>query len=367
MDTLKTGNDVNALTLLVVLLLSVPVVAHGFELNITWPKINDCEGSYNGVRISGEKLMQVIAEGRWQEPAKDNDFNPGANLCGVILWRADLSDIDLSYADLSGAFLYNVNMSNANLTNTILTDTILDNVNLTGAKYQPKAGKQPNVDFIAEAKGLSELTYSQPRALVGLRKLFKDGGYRDQEREITYSINHVRTESLLKNIEEGDLEESVLPKGKGLLGRVEGLFNYVFFDLTTKWGMAPSRALWAIFVLILIFAFPYAYALRAPKKDGIWRFWAEERARTDLGSKAPELLQAKGFHAIGLALYFSILSAFHIGWRDLNVGNWIARIQPREYTLRASGWVRTLSGIQSLLSVYLLAIWALTYFGRPFG
>jgi hypothetical protein len=34
--------------------------------------------------------------------------------------------------------------------------------------------------------------------------------------------------------------------------------------------------------------------------------------------------------------------------------------------LRATGWVRTVAGIQSLLSVYLLALWVLTYFGRPF-
>jgi hypothetical protein len=70
--------------------------------------------------------------------------------------------------------------------------------------------------------------------------------------------------------------------------------------------------------------------------------------------------------AIAYGLYFSLLSAFHIGWRDLNVGNWIARMQPREYTLRPSGWVRFVSGLQSLLSVYLLALSVLTYFGRPF-
>ena len=29
-------------------------------------------------------------------------------------------------------------------------------------------------------------------------------------------------------------------------------------------------------------------------------------------------------------------------------------------------WVRVVSGVQSLLSVYLLALWVLTYFGRPF-
>jgi hypothetical protein len=28
--------------------------------------------------------------------------------------------------------------------------------------------------------------------------------------------------------------------------------------------------------------------------------------------------------------------------------------------------VRTVSGLQSLFSVYLLALWALSYFGRPF-
>ena len=41
---------------------------------------------------------------------------------------------------------------------------------------------------------------------------------------------------------------------------------------------------------------------------------------------------------------------------------------PRPITrrLRAKGWVRVVSGVQSLISVYLIAMWVLTYFGRPF-
>jgi hypothetical protein len=70
--------------------------------------------------------------------------------------------------------------------------------------------------------------------------------------------------------------------------------------------------------------------------------------------------------ALAYGVYFSILSAFHIGWRDLNVGSWIARMQLREYSLRPTGWIRLLSGVQSLLSVYLLALAVVTYFGRPF-
>jgi hypothetical protein len=52
-------------------------------------------------------------------------------------------------------------------------------------------------------------------------------------------------------------------------------------------------------------------------------------------------------------LYFSALSSFQMGWRELNVGTWMTRLQPREYNIRATGWVRTVSRIQSLMSVYL--------------
>jgi hypothetical protein len=67
-----------------------------------------------------------------------------------------------------------------------------------------------------------------------------------------------------------------------------------------------------------------------------------------------------------LGSVFLVLSAFHIGFREFSVGSWIARMQPRSFALEAAGWVRTVSGAQSLLSVYFLAMWVLTYFGRPF-
>jgi hypothetical protein len=60
------------------------------------------------------------------------------------------------------------------------------------------------------------------------------------------------------------------------------------------------------------------------------------------------------------------MSAFTIGFREFNVGTWSARVQAHKYSLEPTGWVRVVSGLQSLLSVYLLAIWALTCFGRPF-
>lgn len=68
------------------------------------------------------------------------------------------------------------------------------------------------------------------------------------------------------------------------------------------------------------------------------------------------------------ALCFSLLSAFNVGFRDINFGRWLHLLTKKsEYDLKAVGWARTVSGFQSLLSVYLIALWVLTYFGRPFG
>ena len=71
-------------------------------------------------------------------------------------------------------------------------------------------------------------------------------------------------------------------------------------------------------------------------------------------------------YLLTIAAYFSLLSAFRVGWRDVNIGSWIARLQPKDFTLKGTGWLRTVSGFQSLLSVYLIALTVLSFFGRPF-
>ena len=109
--------------------------------------------------------------------------------------------------------------------------------------------------------------------------------------------------------------------------------------------MSPGRCLIIIVPLIIIFAIPYTIVLiRPPGKDGIWKTWIPDRSRQDLGTEKPYRLNLKFSSAMTTGFYFSVLSAFSIGWRELNVGNWIARMQKYEYTLRATGWVRTVSG-----------------------
>jgi hypothetical protein len=134
----------------------------------------------------------------------------------------------------------------------------------------------------------------------------------------------------------------------------------------------PQRAI--VLTIITMFGLTAVYFVAVWRRfgktrDGIYRVWPRDALPEQGSASDPlkhELVRATFFKSIGYACYFSMLSAFHIGWHDLNFGTWIARIQPREYRLRARGWVRVISGTQSLLSVYLFAIWALTQFGRPF-
>jgi hypothetical protein len=66
-------------------------------------------------------------------------------------------------------------------------------------------------------------------------------------------------------------------------------------------------------------------------------------------------------------MFFSLMSAFNIGFRDINFGRWLRLLTRKQFDIKAVGWARVVAGWQSLISVYLLALWVLTYFSRPFG
>jgi hypothetical protein len=356
----------------------------------------------------------------------------------AFLREANLEGADLNGAELYMATLTGLNLTGANLTGANLTGANLNGANLADAVFELQQGALPSIPSLALARNLSRLIYqNSPHFLVELRAKAKEYGLRSQERGVTYAIKRgaqerafsswdVLTTAIYKYFYPGierhvsyqrgprwpvmedyfrehfapgvtPGKDQIIEEKKNILDCVVSLagagLGYIFFDLTCRWGLDYFRPLLILFVLLLLLAIPYRFALpersirngnhqalakwrkqsgnhpalpERPKKDGIWRVWIAGRVRSDLGGKEPELMTRRKWRGWGLALYFSLLSAFNIGWRDLNIGGWIARVQPREYRYQATGWVRTLSGLQSIFSVYLLALFVLSYFGRPF-
>jgi hypothetical protein len=281
------------------------------------------------------------------------------NLSNANLSNAYIREANLLYTNLSGAYLGGADLSKAGLFRANLTNTRLADVNLTNSIYDPAS--EPPYPYVANIKGLSSVQVPEDAGGVGLvqlRKLLQDAGLRDSEREATYSIERAKTFAM-----------------SGWPAVVAAVFRWLAFDLTTAYGLHPVRALFLIIGIWLLCVPVYSWSIvrRSQGGSGIYQIFPANRIAEPSGEptieKDPMVIRVQAAHwwtAVPMASYFSLLSAANIGFQQFTPGDWIRRVQPHEYELQAEGWVRVVAGVQALLSVFLLAIWVLTQFGRPF-
>ena len=278
----------------------------------------------------------------------------GANLALANLTGADLALANLTRADLTGADLTVADLTVANLTGADLTRANLTRADLTGATYEPKENPPP--EYIARAKNLGWVRYSSDsKPLTDLRRSLKETGYRAAERQVTAALRrHDAT-----------------------------LLETVFFDWTCEFGANAVRPLWICFLVWLVCAPIYWLFLHRGKRSGLYLLASGKEVNTGndrmrvrrLRYRPPRRCRwyryifrvaAREWHALSTASLFSLMTAFNIGFRELNFGRWIRMLQTREFDIKARGMARVVSGIQSLLSVGLLALSLLSYFARPF-
>lgn len=300
-----------------------------------------------------------------------------SNLEGVNFRNASLVWTQLYHAKLSSADLTNTNLSSANLAYADLTDAQLSGadfsrVTLCGAMFEPQT--TPSVSRLASAFWLEYVTYGEnPVALVQARKQFNDGGFDAQERKLTFAIKKGQELALRQNCKNGDW-----------LDCIGYAFNFVLFDATCQYGMSPGRALKFGAGLWLLCSVLYFAFTRTPGKTGLYRILGASLQEDPSAHRdVKQVLRKSGDYTWGrlyflqwlwrewlvlrTAMFFSLMSAFNIGFRDINFGRWLRLLTREEFDIRAVGWARVVSGWQSLISVLLIALWVLTYFGRPFG
>jgi uncharacterized protein YjbI with pentapeptide repeats len=366
----------------------------------------DCKGPFSGKTLSQATFEQVVGKHHawFYKGCPSGDVERATSLCGARLSGLDLSKHWLSYVDLSGADLSSpgpgpkgatklhqayldhadlnstklnysdltkADLSYANLRNASLYMTRTNGVtlyfaDLSGTWLEVDPDSLPDNVSITYATNLQDVKFaSSPQSLATLRHELTERGLQKQSRDLTYALRR----SELANA-----------------GWLEYCFNYVFFELTCEYGRRPNRLLKLLVALLLVCSIAYFLAQKTPgERGGIWAVPDEKRIRIEDGitdaaiplhdgfphssftnSRLGRIARSFKLHVFGLSLYCSLLSATRIGWGDWNIGTWFIRIQPREYTIRFTGWTRTVSGIQSLISVYLLVLWLLSYFGNPF-
>jgi len=292
-----------------------------------------------------------------------------ADLAFAKLIAADLSDSNLRETNLSNADLTRVTLARSDLSRAFLIDVrvrgaVLGGANLTEAIYAPIDG--PPDPYVAGITGLKNVTFPEGRGdgLVQLRGLLLAAGLRQQEREATYAIEVAQTGHALRRWTTNPTHA------------LEAVFRKVLFEWTSGYGLYPFRplalmaALWLVCIPIyrsVIANSPAAQRTRASIHICASNGTHERgmRATRNTATRNTRLIK-QGLSAWGWSAYISLLSMFHIGFRELSLGTWITRIQPHDFSVELTGWIRSFSGVQSLLSVYFFALCLLTYFGRPF-
>lgn len=335
-----------------------------------------------------------------------------ANLKSANFNEAKLNNADLSEANLVGALFLMANLDGANLSKAVFgcsDDKPSKCTDITQASfYGPSCSyNHQKKDVVCNdeklvftnlkgAKNIKSLVYDYsdhlnfPSTLISLRKYLRESGFESEAREITYVIQ--------KGLDEEDLFDLSKVSTLEILGAYARKFA---FDYTVQYGASPSNALVIMLYTLIIFSFVYFstlvvqvfYKLKfvgdvfliSPKitipdildvqeyEDGIFKIQSLLRVIHKYRDMQPpygpdrQLELKYYFYICRHAVWFSILSSFHFGWRDLNVGSWLARLQPTLFTYKPTKMFRILSGIQSLVCIYLLAIFVISYFGNPWG
>lgn len=311
----------------------------------------------------------------------------GTHLNGAGLMHTNLTHADLTAANLRGAKLFRTDLTYADLTDTNLSGAEFVEVNLYKAVFEPKS--LPELREISGAMNLEFLTYTDnPDSLFQLRKQFEDNGFREPERKITYALKRRETqlscERCLSRELSGEENRAILWSSDSTLANCGSfVLNRVFFDWTCQYGMSPGRPLMLGVLLWLLCSLLYFVFLHTHGEAGLYRVYGTGICDDPKAPRRAERILPPGnrwskksrsvFHMfwdelllMRTSMFFSLMSAFNIGFRDINFGRWLRLLTRQEFDIKAVGWTRVVAGWQSLISVFLVALWVLTYFGRPF-
>ncbi len=355
------------------------------------------EGAYlGGADLTDTDLSSnTLLDARFDHAILTRTILRGKVLRGLIFIEAKMNEADLTGSDLTNAELNGADLSNAKLTNSLLINVNLNAANLEGADLSGatyEVSTHPTPKAIAFAKNIEQMTHTGDSAsLAQLRALFKETGFRDQERKITYALKSRQGEFLWKACE----------RDGGIC--FEYWVNRILFDLTSQYGMNPGRVLIIVLIIFSGSTLLYWGLIHRSSDSGLSIIVPADRDRQNQPiwllanlSSTGEQIQEGGFitkkgysirpkdiqHPRNLGYWkelvrrewvllrvsclFSLMSTFNLKFRDVDFGRWLRQLMTKEYDIKAKGWVRTVSGIQALLSLYFIALLLITYFGRPF-
>lgn len=297
---------------------------------------------------------------------------PYAILADTEFKEADLRGADVNRADLSRATFENARLSDADLTGSCLAGVELIGTRLDGARFgnnsiermvfEPWPGALPNLIVMAGNPQMTDkrrpctfapgevdrltmlrtLAFESPHGVWELRRVFREGGADSAARVLT---------SLLEN------KEYEKQAKQSLAGHIIAWLGWFVVGMPTDYGANPWLALLLDGGVALLGWLVYLYP--AYKGNAIGRHVPNEE-------KSKDYQPLRGIPGMARALQFSFYTTIQLGWRDFNLRAWVSLLQFEPYEFHVLGWLRWAAGVQALISLWLFAMFLLTYFGHPF-
>jgi len=264
---------------------------------------------------------------------------------------------DFIDAELLGGVSFSGNgFSKMFLAGTKLIGANFYGVTVGGVVFEPDTISEYCMRSLAHMKGLRDMKYgSNPTALAKLRRFFRKNHYRQQEREITCALErHDQT-----------------------------FLEMLLFDWPFEYGSNLGRPFIIVGFIFVVWAVVYFVLFRSGGQHGVYMIKSTRDpesldVKKELISFERILGEVRGMRVymfsrikvegklVGWALFYSLISTFNVGFRDMDFGRWLRLILPKKTDFEPFGWVRTISGLQAIFSILLMAFGLLFYFGRFF-
>ncbi len=324
-----------------------PFEGDSLQADLTYCRLSG--GEFLNVRLTGARLMSSVFTSSlffrtdlrkaafWFSDLSESYFAE-VNLCeaglgmtnlkGTSFYDCNLRNASISSANLTGASFIRTNLSNADLSSTILK----------GVVFEPDS--LPQIYSIAHSYYIDKMTYdTDPGPLYHLKNAFINAGFKTQAKQVNAALQR----------------------------KDQTVFEYIFYDLTCEWGSNHMRPLLILLIFIILMGALYRLLGIYYIEQSVYLIASQKGLAKEQELKAGKWKKLKnGLLAFGIAFLFSLQRSLRIGFREISPSHWLLMLLPPEFKLQSRGWPRFVSGVQSLISVGLIVLSLLSYFGRPF-
>ncbi|HWR83813.1 MAG TPA: pentapeptide repeat-containing protein [Candidatus Deferrimicrobium sp.] len=223
--------------------------------------------------------------------------------------------------------------------------------------FEPRKISEDGMHSLARATGLRNLRYIDNAApLAKLRRFFRENGYRQQEREITCALERHDQGILKKMVFDWPFEY-----GSNLARPFKIVWYYMFpiccafYNLVFRFRIARG-------VLVSITLDDDTTVEPKSIRKRIGPYDVSPRG----GASYARVWLWREFKMCCVAIFYGFLNTFNLGFRDFDFARWVRIVMPWKLDFQPVGLVRTISGLQAIFSVLLMAFGLLFYFGRFF-